>query len=272
MKLRVLTGLHIGGNNDGMKIGGIDSEVVKREIFVNENDGSICYKPEFDDNEDLKDGIKKITEPYIPGSSIKGKIRSLLEYSFGLIKAQKLMYQDSKKQGQVISNEFVDNCNDNELKKLAKLIIELFGESAGNNSENFQITRVIFRDSFITKETRKAFIEDSLSLSEEKAENTINRVSSMANPRFMERVPAGVEFDFSYVIRDFLDDKEKIELYEKTIELGLLLLQNDALGGGGSRGNGRIEFDKFSDIENIENTIKTKLNEVKELANELYKD
>ena len=34
MKLRVLTGLHIGGNNDAMKIGGIDSEVIKREVFV----------------------------------------------------------------------------------------------------------------------------------------------------------------------------------------------------------------------------------------------
>ena len=240
-KLRTLTNLHIGGMDNR---GNVDSPF----IIIKSNNQEI---------------------PYIPGSSIKGKIRSLLEYSFGLIKVQRIMYQDPKKQGQVISNEFIKKCNDDELKKLAMLIIELFGESAGNDNENMKITRTIFRDCFITNETRKAVLENRLLLSEEKAENTINRVTSMANPRFMERIPAGVEFDFSYVIRDFIDDEKKIELYKKTIELGLLLLQNDALGGGGSRGNGRIEFDKFSDI-NIEEEISNRLQEVKELASELY--
>jgi len=264
MKLRVLTGLHIGGNNDSMKIGGIDSEVVKRNVFVHKNSGEICYKPEFEENGDLKEGIEKIEEPFIPGSSLKGKVRSLLEYSFGLIKKQKTMYQDEKEQGQVISSKFIDDCNDCGIeKKLAKLIIELFGESAGNENRDFQITRVIFRDAFITNEIRKSFIEGRFDLSEEKAENTINRVTSMANPRFMERVPAGVEFEVDYVIRDFLDNEERVKLFKDTIELGLLLLQNDALGGGGSRGNGRICFNIFDEIVDINEEIKKRMDDIK---------
>lgn len=246
-KLRILTGLHIGGSDDTMQIGGIDSAVIKREIYVNE-DGSINY-----------DGTgKKITEPYIPGSSLKGKVRSLLEHSFGLIRAQKLKLGD--KAGKPIDSNFAKSL-DGILQKKANLIVTLFGESAGNGDKsNTKITRAIFRDTFLTKESRKLYLDDKIKLSEEKAENTINRVSVMANPRFMERVPAGVEFDFEVVLRDFQEDKN-LPL-SKTIELGLLLLQNDALGGGGSRGNGKIEFEKFQNIENLKLKIKELMEEI----------
>jgi len=253
-KLRVITGLHIGGSDDTMQIGGIDSAVIKREIFAN-NDGTINY-----------DGTgKKITEPYIPGSSLKGKVRSLLEHSFGLILAQKELELKTKNEqnkrdkfeaGKVIDSNFISFVNKHNLQnkdklvKKANLIITLFGESAGSgDKENIKITRAIFRDTFLTKESRKLYLEDKLKLSEEKAENTINRVSVMANPRFMERVPSGVEFDFEVIIRDLADDATQKELFENTINLGLLLLQNDALGGGGSRGNGKIEFEVFKDKE-----------------------
>ena len=246
-KLRILTGLHIGGSDDTMQIGGIDSAVIKREIFAN-IDGSINY-----------DGTgKKITEPYIPGSSLKGKVRSLLEHSFGLIAEQKIKLRD--KAGKPIDSNFAKSLDEN-LQKKANLIIILFGESAGNGDKsNTKITRAIFRDTFLTKESRKLYLEDKIKLSEEKAENTINRVSVMANPRFMERVPAGVEFDFEVVLRDFQEDKN-LPL-SKTIELGLLLLQNDALGGGGSRGNGKIEFEKFQNIENLKLKIKELMEEI----------
>ncbi|MCT7516932.1 type III-A CRISPR-associated RAMP protein Csm3 [Aliarcobacter cryaerophilus] len=246
-KLRILTGLHIGGSDDTMQIGGIDSAVIKREIFAN-IDGSINY-----------DGTgKKITEPYIPGSSLKGKVRSLLEHSFGLIAEQKIKLRD--KAGKPIDSNFAKSLDEN-LQKKANLIIILFGESAGSGDKsNTKITRAIFRDTFLTKESRKLYLEDKIKLSEEKAENTINRVSVMANPRFMERVPAGVEFDFEVVLRDFQEDKN-LPL-SKTIELGLLLLQNDALGGGGSRGNGKIEFEKFQNIENLKLKIKELMEEI----------
>jgi len=246
-KLRILTGLHIGGSDDTMQIGGIDSAVIKREIFAN-IDGTINY-----------DGKgKKITEPYIPGSSLKGKVRSLLEHSFGLIREQKLKL--GEKAGKPIDSSFAKTL-DGILQKKANLIITLFGESAGSGDKsNTKITRAIFRDTFLTKESRKLYLDDKIKLSEEKAENTINRVSVMANPRFMERVPAGVEFDFEVVLREF--DEDKNLPLSKTIELGLLLLQNDALGGGGSRGNGKIEFEKFQNIENLKSKINELMDEI----------
>jgi len=149
------------------------------------------------------------------------------------------------------------------LKKKANLIITLFGESAGSNdTKNTKITRAIFRDTFITKESRKLYLQDKISLSEEKAENTIDRVKITANPRFIERIPAGVEFDFEMVLRKFSED-EALPL-DKTIRLGLLLLQNDALGGGGSRGNGKIEFGTFSKITDIEDEINKSINEIEQ--------
>lgn len=235
-KLRVITGLHIGGSDDTMQIGGIDSAVIKREIFAN-NDGTINY-----------DGKgKKITEPYIPGSSLKGKVRSLLEHSFGLIREQKVKL--GEKAGKPIDSSFAKQLS-GDLQKKANLIIILFGESAGSGDKsNIKITRAIFRDTFLTPASRKLYLDDKIKLSEEKAENTINRVSVMANPRFMERVPSGVEFDFEVIIRDLADDEKQKQLFEDTITLGLLLLQNDALGGGGSRGNGKIEFESFEGKE-----------------------
>lgn len=246
-KLRILTGLHIGGSDDTMKIGGIDSAVVKREVFTNE-DGTINY-----------DGTgKKITEPYIPGSSLKGKVRSLLEHSFGLIREQRIKL--GKEAGKVVDSSFAKML-DGKLQQKANLIITLFGESAGSkDTKNTKITRAIFRDTFLSKDSRKLYLEDKLLLSEEKAENTINRVTVEANPRFMERVPAGVEFDFEVVLREFEEDKS-LPL-EKTLKLGLLLLQNDALGGGGSRGNGKIEFEAFKDINNLKDEINKLLEDI----------
>jgi len=249
-KLRVITGLHIGGSDDTMKIGGVDSSVVKREIYAN-SDGTINY-----------DGKgKRVTEPYIPGSSLKGKVRSLLEHKFGLIAKQKEIFSNQKKKiGQVIDSEFIKKCDDDLLKKKANLVVTLFGESAGSgDTDNTKITRVIFRDSFLTPHSRKLYLEDKIKLSEEKAENTINRVTVTANPRFMERVPAGVEFDFEVVLREFIEDSN-LPL-EDTLKLGLLLLQNDALGGGGSRGNGKIEFEAYQNLD-LANKIETLIGEI----------
>jgi len=252
--LRVITGLHIGGSDDTMKIGGVDSSVVKREVYAN-SDGTINY-----------DGKgKRVTEPYIPGSSLKGKVRSLLEHKFGLIAMQKEIYvdnRDRKKIGQPINSEFKNRLKDENLAKKANLIITLFGESAGSGDvENTKITRAIFRDIFLTKESRKLYIEEKIALSEEKAENTINRVTVTANPRFMERVPAGVAFDFEVVLREFSEDSS-LPL-AKTIELGLKLLENDALGGGGSRGNGKIEFEAYiSENRDISKEIEILMEEI----------
>jgi len=237
-KLKLVSGLHIGGGDDSMKIGGVDSPVIKREVFCDEN-GVIKFG----------ENMRKITEPYIPGSSLKGKIRSLLEHYFRLI--------DPQGKGNVVDSKskFGDS-------KKRDLIIKLFGESAGNdNSNGIEIGRAIFRDSFITNEIRKMILENKVEISEEKAENTIDRrtgTTIKGGLRFIERVPSGVEFNFEVVIRSFENDN--IQLFEDAIKLGIKLLELDTLGGSGSRGYGKVEFvDIKDDIKNLSDSIEKNL-------------
>ena len=237
-KLILVTGLHIGGSDDSMRIGGIDSPVVKREVFCNDN-GEVGFEYN-----------RKITEPYIPGSSIKGKVRSLLEHYFRLI--------DPIGNGEVVNSS--SNFGD---KKYIDLIVSLFGESAGVDSKNDKITipRAIFRDAFITKEVRKAYLENKMELFEEKYENVIDRKTGTTKNgglRQIERVPSALEFDFSVSIRVFKDDNEK--LLKDTILLGLKLLELDALGGSGSRGYGRVKFENLTeDIKTLDERIKNEI-------------
>ncbi|WP_104713534.1 type III-A CRISPR-associated RAMP protein Csm3 [Helicobacter cetorum] len=277
-RIRLITGLHIGGNDDTMKIGGVDNSVIKRNVYAKKESGEIHYcTSECSDAYHGQNKIESFTEPYIPGSSLKGKMRSLLEYAFGLIKEQSEIFkgEDEKYIGKPIDSKFVAKCRDRvrdrdnenlqKLQKKAQLIIMLFGESADNqkdnnsrnnddenvennnsaknSQENIKITRAIFRDSFLSKESRKLYLaHPNRKPFEIKAENTIDRVKVTANPRFMERVPSGLEFDCEVVLRDFGLDDDKKELLTNTLYLGFLLLQNDYLGGGGSRGSGRVEL------------------------------
>lgn len=238
-KLTLVTGLHIGGADDGMKIGGVDSPVMKREIFCDES-GEVGF------------GYKrKITEPYIAGSSLKGKIRTLLEHYFRLV--------DPLGKGSVVDSKssFGD-------VKYRNLIIKLFGESAGNDGIEGQIniTRAIFRDCFITKEVRKAYLNNKIELFESKYENVIDRKTGTTiggGLRQIERVPSAVEFDFSMSLRVF--DKDNEALFKETILLGIKLLELDALGGSGSRGYGRVRFDDISgDIKELDEKIKNEIN------------
>ena len=74
-------------------------------------------------------------------------------------------------------------------------------------------------------------------LTEVKSENAIDRITSQANPRTLERVPSGARFHFRMVL-DILCPEDR-ELFARVLE-GLRLLEDDSLGGGGSRGNGRV--------------------------------
>lgn len=258
--LRLITALHIGGGDDTMQIGGISKSVIKREIYANP-DGSISYEGRG----------KKITEPYVPGSSVKGKMRSLLEHTFGLVSAQKAikLENDSYKTGEPINSNFIRFIKDSGFEskdviiKKANLIITLFGESAGSgDKKSTKITRAIFRDSFLTQETRRLYLEGKIKISEEKAENSINRVNVTANPRFLERVPVNIEFSFETVLREFDEDKQ-LPLKE-TLSLGLKLIEADSLGGGGSRGSGKVEF---VDYEHKAKDVKTLLQEIENALN-----
>lgn len=233
--LRLKSGLHIDGGDDSMKIGGVDAPVIKREILCDEN-GEVGFDKKY-----------KLTEPYIPGSSIKGKTRSLLEHYFKLI--------DPLGKGGVVTSS-----SDHGDKKSRDLIIKLFGESAGEKKAK-EITRVIFSDAFITKEVRKATIKNRIQLFEEKSENVIDRVTGTTKDgglRQIQRVQSAVEFDFDFSIRLFENDDK--ELFIDTIKLGLKLLELDALGGSGSRGYGKVIFEDINEsIESLVNKVESKL-------------
>ncbi len=227
-KLKLITGLHIGASDDSMKIGGVDSPVITREVLA-DDEGEVSFG-----------GRNKIIEPYIAGSSIKGKVRSLLELYFRLIDPTE---SDEKKRGIPINSRATFG-----EKRKRDLIIKLFGEGSEfkDSSEAFNVTRVIFRDCFITNEIRKATIDNRIELFEEKAENVIDRATGATKNgglRHIQRVVSSVEFEFDLSIRVF--DGEDRKLFENTILLGLRLLELDALGGSGSRGYGKVEFVKI---------------------------
>jgi CRISPR-associated protein Csm3 len=198
-KIELLSGLHIGAGDTEMHIGGTDNPVVRH--------------PHTD-------------EPYIPGSSLKGKVRSLLELKSGIMAVTK---------GSPVKIGDLKRVSGNEE---AEKILKLFG-SGGDDKEDSSVigpTRVSFADCMLIDEWKKS----KLSKFEVKAENTINRISGTAsNPRQTERVPAGVTFDFSINIKVF--DDEGDNLIDYLLE-GLKLLEHDALGGSGSRGYGRVKF------------------------------
>jgi CRISPR-associated protein Csm3 len=207
-KIVVKTGLHIGGGNDKIEIGGMDNPVIRNPLT---------------------------REPYIPGSSIKGKMRSLLEWKENKVKPNG---GDPCKCGE-------PDCP----------VCRIFGSgNSGKNEDREKArrrgpTRLIVRDAELTDPFKKKFAEGK-ALLEDKIENGINRVTALANPRHIERVIPGVEFNFELVYRviDIDDGGRKDEdLFNSVVLEGLRLLQNDYLGGGGSRGNGRIVFTDLRD-------------------------
>ncbi len=196
-QIELLSGLHIGGGDDTMKIGGIDNGVIK------------------DINSD---------KPYIPGSSLKGKMRSLLEWHIGVVGIG---------DGTPFSSKLLDNpiFNDEKIKTDATNLLKLFGDKEGK----YGITRISVGDCSLSKDSQE------MELSEAKYENVINRQKGTAeHPRQTERVPAGVKFDYDIRVK-ILDEDNKQELLEM-IKKGFELIENDYLGGSGSRGYGRVRF------------------------------
>lgn len=151
-------------------------------------------------------------KPIIPGSSLKGKIRALLAKAY---------------------NPTVVNHNDDSEK-----ISRLFGSSANNK---LMTSRLIFSD-MILDNYDELHSKGLDSITEVKFENTISRTTSVANPRQIERVIRGSKFKLN-IIYDVLEDYQDQALDDiKILVEGMKLLQYDYLGGGGTRGNGKIKF------------------------------
>jgi CRISPR-associated protein Csm3 len=191
-QIEIITGIHVGGSKESVEIGGIDNPVIK--IGTRDN------------------------QPYIPGSSIKGKMRSLLEQ---------------------ISGSADVGGND--------LINDLFGFAKDGKP-----SRIIVRDAYMNEKDAEALKENDfldMPYTEGKWENVIHRIKGTADhPRQIERVPAGVHFNAEFVINVWDDDPDgKIAI--SLLEKGIKALENDYLGGSGSRGYGQVKFHKTKETE-----------------------
>lgn len=237
--LKVETGMHIGGSEAELDIGGIDSSVIKAK----------------------RDGERI---PYIPGSSLKGKLRNLIARSKGyttkdddreetesLFEGNLAVFNGKNKRSERFENYKAERKRDRR-DKLVKSSIP---------------SRLIFRDAYMLNEKYKDFLED-------KAENVITRESGGANPRHLERVTEGAEFGVDIIMDVYKRKKDESKrgseiAWEEdnatdllnTLRLGFQLLQMDYLGGSGTRGYGQvslnmnpvkeIQFDKHGNV-NIE--------------------
>ena len=185
--LEVRTGMHIGGSSAFSAIGAVDSPVVR----------------------DPYTGL-----PIVPGSSLKGKLRTLLARS---------LCQDI---------ENMPECSADDAR-----ILRLFG-----SAEPVRRSRLQFADAFLTN--AEALSSKGVRVTEIKTENTISRANAQATPRQIERVIAGAAFGVSivYDVTDPAQVEEDLALLAK----GMKLLQWDYLGGHGSRGSGRVSLKNFA--------------------------
>ena len=181
------TGLHIGGSKSTLDIGGLDSPVIKTPQGV----------------------------PYIPCSSLKWKIRSLLGLKEGSL----------------------------DVKKDSDLLVKMFGSSDKGRET---VSRLIFRDAMLDEaDFKNVFTEDAIldtSFTEAKYENTIERKSGTTKQgglRQIERVPAGAKFKLEIVVNIFDTDTEDLV---KKLKEGISLLENNYLVGSGSRGYGKVKI------------------------------
>ena len=204
-RLTLLSGLHIGAGDNEMHIGGTDNPVLKHPITH---------------------------RPYLPGSSLKGKMRSLLEWRSGAVQPEALGWRDYQRAEGAQQDAVFD-------------ILRLFGVSGGDQLDEAQArklgpTRLAFWDCDLSEDWVKRVDEANQMFTEVKSENRINRITGVAeHPRNTERVPAGASFDFRLSLKVLDGDQDLLPM----VLAGLRLIELDSLGGSGSRGYGKVRFD-----------------------------
>lgn len=205
-KLELLTGLRIGAGDAEMQIGGVDNTVVKHPITQS---------------------------PYIPGSSLKGKMRSLLEWRSGAVQQEPL-------------GKSAHDKAHGEVQREIRRILQLFGTGGGEFKDDQAFaaeigpSRLAFWDCALCPQWEKRVRDNNQLLTEVKSENRIDRISGEGkDPRNTERVPAGASFDFRLSMKRLADDGE--DLLNMVLQ-GLKLIEFDSLGGSGSRGYGKVRF------------------------------
>lgn len=209
--LETKTGMHIGGSSAFSAIGAVDSPVIK----------------------DVRNG-----KPMVPGSSLKGKIRTLL----------------AKKYNEAVVNP------DND----AECIRRVFGSAKKDKDNKVHASKIIVSDMFLLNEDeiRNRGIE---SFTEVKFENSINRATAVANPRQIERAIKGLQFgiDMIYEVENGKEDEVIDDI--KLLAEGMKMLEYDYLGGSGSRGYGKVQsFDMTAKIVigALDDSVVAEVNEV----------
>jgi len=249
--LKVETGLHIGGGGENLEIGGLDKPIIRDPMT---------------------------RQPYLPGSSIKGKLRSILERLFekpvnrpggsGTYRYESDDLEDGFTE--IAKDTFVKfegarNCPvcrvfgstgvtcwvETEIARNEGLLENNPKKKTIDGKEYVQITgrnspaRLIVRDCHLLKESAEKLEQSDTTfyMSEWKFENGIDRVTAAANPRQVERVPRGAEFEFEMVYT--IEDEAQVEEDIRNLAIALAILEDDALGGHGSRGYGKVSFQNF---------------------------
>lgn len=198
------TGLHIGASKETMKIGGIDSPIVRDPITY---------------------------YPYIPGSSLKGKMRSLWEQANKAKNIIDYNIESPIQRHECEKRDDAENCP----------VCRIFGSAKGEFP-----SRIIVRDLHLSKNSKKDLeeVDTGLEYTEWKFENVIDRITASATPRQIERIPAGSTFEFEIIYN--IQNKDQLEDDLQNITNCIEFLQDDYLGGQGSRGYGKVTFDDLN--------------------------
>jgi CRISPR-associated protein Csm3 len=200
-EIHARTGLHIGGSPGSLAIGNVDNPVIRNPLS---------------------------NEPYIPGSSLRGKMRSQQEKYMG------------KPQNTSIGRDVKIHTCKAEPDYRACELCRTFG--VPGERDFAETSRLIVRDAFLTEESRTAFerMRTDLPFTEVKWEAAIDRITSAATPRQQERVPAGAAFDGALTFSIY-DERRDMPLFGRVLE-ALTLVEEDYLGGQGARGSGQVAF------------------------------
>lgn len=198
------SGLHIGGTDAGLSIGSADSTVIKHPISG---------------------------KPYIPGSTLKGKMRSLTELTRGEISEVRMG---------AVQNGACQDPN--------SLSAKLFGTANTKDKEAQRPSRVIVRDAYLSEVGNEQFVDKPYT--EIKTEVVIDRITSKAMPRQLERVPSGARFDMNIVLNVFTENDQSNDMINDVFG-ALELVQDDYIGGSGTRGNGEVKFTITSITERL---------------------
>jgi len=199
--IHTVTGLHIGGSPGTLAIGNVDNPVIRNPLNG---------------------------QPYVPGSSLRGKMRSQLEKELGAPQNVPIG-KDVWIHSATTADEYRDS-----------MVSQTFGVSGNFSSEP---TRLVVRDAFLTPESVEALKETrtDLPFTEVKWEAAIDRVTSSATPRQQERVPAGAIFRGALTFSLYNDIARDADLFSNIVR-GLRLVEEDYLGGQGARGSGQVRF------------------------------